>query len=215
MALRSRPVARALARALLSVLLGACASLAHAAFIDFEDLPPIPGNEDLNGYPVTDQYAHLGVSFQDNVYLVHWTEDATLVSFLDDSSLTLSFRFSGALPTHVSFDVMSGQPLSVRWRGATGRGENIEIDRGNHVSFASQAGIALVKIVHPQGVRADYVSFDNLYFGSVPAVPEPEPLAMAGVGLLALAWRRWRDARVARTARPGKDDRHRKETPCA
>jgi hypothetical protein len=187
MALRSRTFVRAL----LPILLGACATFAHAAFIDFEDLPPIPGNEDLNGYPVTTQYAHLGVTFQDNVYLVHWTEDATLVSFLDDGSL--SFRFNGTLPTNVSFDVLSGQPLSVRWRGATGRGENIELDQGAHVSFTSQAGIALVKIVHPVGVRPDYVSFDNLYFANgVPAVPEPAPFVMAGVGLLALGWRRWR-----------------------
>lgn len=190
MALRSGPLVRALARALLPMLLGVHATLAHAAFIDFEDLPPIPGNEDLNGYPVTNQYAHLGVTFEDNVYLVHWTENATLVSFLDDDSL--SFRFSGTLPTHVSFDVLSGRALSVRWRGATGRGSNIELDRGSHVSFTSQAGIALVKIVHPVGVRPDYITFDNLYFGSVPAVPEPAPFAMAGVGLLVLAWRRSR-----------------------
>lgn len=196
MALRSRPRVRNIARTLLLVLLGACAAFAHAAFIDFEDLPPIPGNEDLTGYPVTTQYAHLGVTFQDNVYLVHWIEDASLVSFLDDGSL--SFRFSGTLPTQVSFDVLSGQPLSVRWRGATGRGENIELDQGAHVSFSSQAGVALVKIVHPVGVRPDYAGFDNLFFagGNVPAVPEPAPFALAGVGLLALAWRRWRGHRA-------------------
>lgn len=191
MARRSRPLARTFARALLPVLLGASASLAHAAFIDFEDLPPIPGNEDLTGYPVTNQYAHLGVTFEDNVYLVHWTEDATLVSFLDDR--TLSFRFTGTLPTQVSFDVLSGQPLSVRWRGVTGRGSNIAIGSTSHVSFSSEAGIALVRIARPDGVRPDYVSFDNLFFaGNVPAVPEPAPFALAGVGLLALAWRRWR-----------------------
>jgi hypothetical protein len=194
MALRSRSLVHAFARVVLPLLLGAHAALAHAAFIDFEDLPPIPGNEDVTGYPVTNQYAHLGVTFEDRVFLVHWTEDATLASFLDDNAL--GFRFSGTLPTHVSFDVLSGRPVSVRWRGATGRGANIELDQGSHVSFSSEAGIALVRIARPVGVRPDFISFDNLYFGSVPAVPEPAPLALAGAGVLALAWRRWRQRRA-------------------
>lgn len=190
MALGRHPVARALARALLPLMLGACATLSHAAFIDFEELPPIPGNEDLWGYPIGDRYAHLGVHFGDNNSLVHWTPNAyPLVQPGEEFVL----RFTGELPTYVSFQAWSATPMSARWRGATGRGSNLELDGGfHHVSFASATGIALLKLTYPSGTRPSFISLDNLYFGNVPAVPEPAPFAMAGVGLLALAWRRWR-----------------------
>jgi hypothetical protein len=191
MAIRLRPLAllgTALKRCLLPVL--ACSSLgfAQAAYIDFEDLPPIPGNEDLTGYPITDQYADLGVTFTSGAYLVHWIPDAYVLSDLDQQDLI--FRFTGdVLPTHVSFELGTVRPTDVRWRGATGRGENIRIDGEGpgQVSFASQAGIALVKVTFPFYVKGPgHIGLDNLYFGAVPAVPEPAPLGLAGVGLLTL-----------------------------
>lgn len=141
MAIPFRSLALAFKRCLLPLLACGSVGLAHAAFIDFEDLV---------------------------------------------------FRFTGdVLPTHVSFELGALRPTDVRWRGATGRGENIRLDGEGpgQVSFASQAGIALVKITFPFYVKGPgHVGLDNLYFGAVPAVPEPAPLALGGVGLLTLLW---------------------------
>ena len=192
--------AHACRRLLLPLLLGlGAAGTAHGTYLDFEDLPPLPGNEYLDGYPVTDQYADLGVTFS-GAYLVHWIPDAYLLG--DVGVRDMSLRFTGTLPTHVSFELGAGRNISVRWRGITGRGENIELEPQappGPVSFSSQAGIALVKITWADLEKAPWhVSLDNLHFGNVPAVPEPAPIALAGVGVLLLGWRRWRERRVGK-----------------
>lgn len=187
MAFPSRPSVRATRLGLVTTLLAAQVGVSHAAFIDFEELPPIPGNEDLWGYPIGDRYAHLGVHFGDNNSLVHWTPNAYP---LVQPGGEFVLRFTGELPTYVSFQAWSATPMSARWRGATGRGSNLELDGGfEQVSFASASGIALVKLTYPSGTRPSFISLDNLYFGNVPAVPEPAPLLLAAAGAGVLGWR--------------------------
>lgn len=167
--------------------------VAQATWVDFNDLPPpADGNQDITGYPVTDQYASQGVRF-DGGFLVHWTPDPYLLTHADSSELLITFE-AASRPRYVSFDLLPGsRASSVRYRDIHGQGANEWIASGvGHVSLSYAPGIALIKITSPHEKGAPpFFYLDNLYFGAVPAVPEPASLTALGAGLLVLAaaWR--------------------------
>lgn len=178
-----------LARAVLPALALFHLGVAQATWINFNDLPPpADGNQDITGYPVTDQYASRGVRF-DGGFLVHWTPDPYLLTHANSSDLLITFE-AASRPRYVSFDLLPGsRGSSVRYRDIHGQGANEWVAfGGGHVSLSYDPGIALIKITSPYvGGEPPFFYLDNLYFGAVPAVPEPASLTALGAGLLVLA----------------------------
>lgn len=197
---RARLALLRLARAALPALAMCHLGLAQAVWIDFNDLPPpADGSQDITNYPVTDQYASLGVRFSGG-YLVHWVEDPFLLTHANNGDLIITFA-AASRPRYVSFDLLEGsRGSSVRYRDIHGTGANEWVAfGGGHVDLAYEPGIALIKITSPY-VHAEppFFYIDHLYFGPVPAVPEPASVAMLAAGLLVLAagWRITRRRRV-------------------
>lgn len=196
MAFRSHPVARALLRALFLVLLGACATLANAVLITFDDLPPPADPGQLAGTPVTDEYAALGLVVNEG-YLAGSGVPGSDQSLYGAPYLSLSF-IGGTLPTYVSLYVSAParDRVSVDARGPGGWGQTFETDgagwpdstpyRPNqYVSFHSASGISNLDLSAFYFLRTGPV-IDNLYFGNVAPVPEPASLLLGAAGVLTL-----------------------------
>ena len=212
-----RTSAARLGRTWLVALTCLASTTAQAAFITFDEFPykPLfPDEPSWSDHPITDEYASLGVVI-DGGYLQPAGADP---AFRDSQFLLggpyLSIRFTGAdLPTHVALAFRSPQPgfrATVGAMGAdgsflrsfdTGGDYFAGLDDGwvrdrpytayNLASFSSQSGVSGLFFDVAIGTRIT-AKIDNLYFGNVPAVPEPATLAMwaAGLGVVALARRR-------------------------
>lgn len=182
-------------------------SHAFATFIDFEELAPgyyssphnTPCECSLN---LDDQYLDKGVQFADT-----W-----IVGDIDSGYKVLAglspgiFFTGGTLPTFFSMDVTSlfEDAMTLNIYSPSGLLSTIitsgwtispseEYDpppKPEFVSFSSELGISAITI---QGIfnRRFIATLDNLTVTNT-SVPEPSPLVLFTIGLLGLAWRRYR-----------------------
>lgn len=196
----------------------AAGAAAHATLITFDERPyspEIPGDYTFSADPIGDYYAHLGVglsgaflrpSFHDPDYRSQW--------LLGGNGYSISFT-DAVLPTYVS--LVFGSPLqqfrstvtafdadgNVVGTANTGgsfigsvdplRWDRTPYDATTHGNFHAESGIARLVFETETHPRTE-ARFDNLYFGNVPAVPEPATVAMwaAGLAVMAAAGRRRR-----------------------
>jgi hypothetical protein len=189
---------------LLAASLAVTSTAAQATLITFDELPWVPGD----GWPPPlpgDTYASLGVLI-----------DGGLLSRSDDTvsppqyllgGNSGSITFTGELPRYVSFYISSTLSDGESWALASGPGgysqregtggwpggdsphpipyPEMPVDN-SLVSFASASGIERLDFFNAYNQRFS-AAVDNLYFGAVPAIPEPAPLALAAIGLACLA----------------------------
>jgi len=193
---------------------------AQATLITFDELPWVPIDAWFDN-PVTTQYASLGVTF-DSGYLSQTNYTGTPPPHINQFLLGgngLDVSFSGTLPHYVNFNMSSpygeyaeSYAVAVDAQGKEiGRGrtggyypdgsqdppaprQDLPYKANRLISFASQAGISSLYFYDAYGSRLSS-SIDNLYFGAVPAVPEPATLALLGAGLAVLVVGRRRSPR--------------------
>jgi hypothetical protein len=198
-------------RLALAASLAAPLGSANAAWIGFEELTmTVYPDSWWTPYvqPIDPQaYAARGVII-DGGWL--WPADGPTGQSMRASGDTV-ITFAGAsLPTHVSLHLrwLPEDILDLRASGPSGYSESFHVwgyehgpsaprDFGNQrISFSSESGISSLSFGDSHFMRFPaYV--DNIWFGNVAAVPEPAPLLLAGVGALALAWRRQAHKRKA------------------
>jgi hypothetical protein len=182
--------------------------IASATLITFDDLPA-PPPDDFAGAPLTDQYVSKGLLI-DGAYLSRPVFGSTNQALLGSNFATLTFL--NTLPTFVSLSVSSeaqdkvyvqasGPSFSqiVATSGWAGPFNNSPYKPNELVSFASPGGISTLNLSAFYDLRVGPI-VDNLYFGAVPAVPEPPSWVLMGVGLALLAGRKVQSSRQRRTA---------------
>jgi hypothetical protein len=187
-----------------AVLLACAASTSHATLITFDERPWVFGPDEYAWYsnPIGDLYDSLGVDIEDG-YLQPAGQDPTYANsqfLLGGPSFTI--RFTGTLPTYVSLSFTSPSPTLQATVSATGPGSFAAMaDTGgtswggpdvgfvetpyhahSFASFHSAQGIAQLDF-GTFGITRTIGKIDNLYFGNVPAVPEPGALVLGAVGL--------------------------------
>ena len=199
-----------------ALLVAAACTLAPAAaqatFISFDERPRNPPGSvegDWRADPIYDEYASLGVSFQD-AYLMYTGSDPVYAKsqyLLGGNGFGITFTDAVNLPTHVSLSFSAAWPDFISTVGAVdGTGRVVGyFDTGgltwagpddgwvstpyqphSHASFFSEAGISRLFFYAEGGTRLQG-KIDNLYFGNVPAVPEPATLGLWVAGLAGLA----------------------------
>ncbi len=202
---------------LLVALACLASTAAQAAFITFDEFPYTPLFPDEPGWsdhPITNEYTSLGVVIDGGYLQPAYADPAFGNSQFLLGGPHLSIHFTGDdLPTHVALAFSSPQEgfrATVGAMGTDGRYLG-SFDTGgdyfggpddgwvrdrpytafNLASFSSQTGVRGLFFDVATGTRF-MGKIDNLYFGNVPAVPEPATLAMwaAGLGVFALARRR-------------------------
>lgn len=199
----------------------ALAPAAHATFISFDERPrtPLPGLDpfDWSADPLGDDYDALGVNIVEGYLQATGSDETYSKSQFLSGGNGFSITFAaGSLPTHVSLSYSSPY-LSNRATVVALNADSAEVgrfdtgglyfagpDQGwlsdgrynahSHASFVSSTGIARLYF-DVEGFDRVTAKIDNLYFGNVPAVPEPASLAMlvAGLGVFGAAWRRRKD----------------------
>lgn len=204
------------AAALAASLLLASAPGAHATLITFDELPWRP-IDSFSDYPVNTQYAGLGVTFS-YAYLAQSSYPDPQPPHPNQfllGAIDFSVAFTGTLPHYVSFNMSSpygeasesyvtalGAGSTIVGRGRTGGyypdgsqdppwQQDLPYQANRYITFYSASGISGLSFGDAYGSRLSS-SIDNLYFGAVPAVPEPASLALGAAGLGVLAWARRR-----------------------
>jgi len=200
-------IANALRHAGFLLALAFASHTAHATFITFDERPWVLGPDEYAWYsnPITTEYDGLGVQFT-SAYLQQPFPPYGASQFILGGP-DFSIRFTGTLPTYVNFSFTSPIPEFRATVGATGSANESlgSFDTGgdywagpdlgwvhthynahSFASFSSPNGISSLWFGTEASTRI-IGKIDNLYFGFVPAVPEPGSLALmaAGLGLLA------------------------------
>ena len=210
MATHASRLSTALRGAGLSLLLALATHAAHAVLITFDERPWRQGDyepDDWINDPITDEYAALGVHISGG-FLQRATggpfESLGTGQFLIGGS-QFSISFSGSLPQYVSLDFRMVSPpgetyVTAHFSGGgsqTARSGGLQYggpDVGwfatpytvfNHASFHGNGISSLEFAAFDTGRFTGYI--DNLYFGNVPAVPEPSSIALALSGALVMA----------------------------
>jgi hypothetical protein len=199
------PCAGTLRRVCALLLLMASLS-AHAALITFDERARVPGTEPGGDAwysdPITNEYEAWGVVINDG-YLVGERGSQQLLG-----GPSLSVSFTGTLPTYVNLNFSSPIPPGEAWVTANGPGYGVTFGTGGEswnetgpistpyhpnslAQFHSEQGIQQLSFSTAFSTRNTGL-IDNLYFGNVPAIPEPGTLALwaAGLGVVAVAKRR-------------------------
>jgi hypothetical protein len=191
-------------RLALAASFAASLGTANAAWIGFDDLTV--GEGDFNIWtpyvqPIDPQtYAAQGVILEGGWL---WPGQAPFGQSMRPSEEARITFTAATLPTHVSLHVtwLPEDILNIQASGPGGYsttfhswgyefGPSPPRNFGDQrISFTSASGISSLSFGTSVFMRfAPYV--DNIYFGNVAAVPEPAPLLLAGVGVLALWARR-------------------------
>lgn len=188
-------------------------SASHAVLLTFDELPWPPPDplEPFPYIPVDRQYEDLGVTIEGG-RLTRWPDGVPPGQMLLLGKHG-AIVFTGTLPRHVSLRITSTVSDSESWAEASGPGgywsragtggwpggephpiPYPEAPEPNRlVSFSSASGIARLDFFNAYNLRFSAL-VDNVYFGSVPAVPEPAPLVLGTAGALLLAMYRRRRA---------------------
>jgi len=189
-------------------LLSVTALNAQAVLIDFDDLTYVPVDEEFPSFadtPVTDQYASLGLYVADGYLLPYLDSDEP--DFISGPNFllggnTLTLWFGGELPTHVGMYVMSPQEdaifleaygtsgliATVQTAGYAGPFIDSPYVPKQYVTFDASEGISQIDVRGYYNSRVSAM-IDDITL-TYAAVPEPSPLALMGIGLAALIYRR-------------------------
>ena len=196
-----------------ALLLACAASASQATLITFDEHPYVFGPDEYAWYahPIGDVYDALGVDIADGYLRPIGTDNEYTASQYLLGGPSFSIRFTGTLPTYVSLSFASPSPPLQSTVTASGPGSFsdqaqtggfywggpdiglVETPYRPHstASFYSLQGIAQLDF-STHGISRNIGKIDNLYFGNVPAVPEPASVVLwaAGLGLIAIAARR-------------------------
>lgn len=200
-----------LARTIGALALLVAGTAAQATLITFDERPyspAEPGDLSFSADMIGDYYDHLGVDLG-LAFLrpANYDDDYRSQFLLGANSFSIRFTDT-VLPTYVS--LVFGSPLfefraTVTAFDAAGnlvgtansggsfigsvdplRWDRTPYDPLTRGNFHSDSGIAWLIFETETHPRTE-AKFDNLYFGNVPAVPEPATFAMWGAGLAVLA----------------------------
>ncbi len=200
-----------------TLLLALVGQTAQATLITFDERPwhsDSPDSSDLSWYidPITNEYDALGVRINSG-YLQYARPEGVFgngQTLLGGPSFSISF--TGPLPRYVNLDFgMTRSPSANYVTAHFASGETQTFSTGgysflpdgqptysppnenSHATFQSSVGISSLSFESVNNSR-NPGRIDNLYFGAVPAVPEPGSiaLAVAGLGVIGIALRRRR-----------------------
>lgn len=183
---------------------------AQAVFIDFDDLTYVPVDEEMPHFsdtPVSDQYASLGLIISEGYLLPYGAEGEADPDFISGPNYllggnTLTLWFGSELPTHVGMYVMSSQNEAffleaygtsgllgkAQTAGYAGPFNDTPYVPRQYVTFDSSEGINRIDLRGFYGSRVSAM-IDDITF-TYAAVPESSSLALMGIGLAALIYRR-------------------------